>query len=213
VTERVSSGRGGPAADTGSEGEVAGTRGADPLEEARRRALEEPGSPQARLELGRLYRGQEEYALALEQLEVARHISPEDVEVLMELAGTLTAVGRPAEAEKEFRRAQRLAPDQPRIHRELGILLFKRGLYRQAEVELMRAIELDDTSGDAYFYRGEALNQLGRFDDALQMLERAVQYQPNNAKAYYVMGILYDRKYLRQEATTMYRKAREVGAA
>ncbi len=45
------------------------------------------------------------------------------------------------------------------------------------------------------------------------MLERAVQYQPRNAKAYYTMGILYDRKHLRQEATTMYRKAREVGAA
>ncbi|NIP79010.1 MAG: hypothetical protein GWM90_07335, partial [Gemmatimonadetes bacterium] len=44
-------------------------------------------------------------------------------------------------------------------------------------------------------------------------LERAVQYQPGNAKAYYTMGILYDRKHLRQEAATMYRKAREVGAA
>ena len=85
--------------------------------------------------------------------------------------------------------------------------------YRQAEAELKHALELDDQNGDAYFYRGEALNQLSRVDDALEMLERAVQFQPGNARAYYTMGILYDRKHLRQEATTMYRKAREVGAA
>ncbi|HUE77522.1 MAG TPA: tetratricopeptide repeat protein, partial [Longimicrobiales bacterium] len=65
----------------------------------------------------------------------------------------------------------------------------------------------------AYFYRGEALNRLGRVEEAIQMLERSVQHDPSNAKAYHTMGILYDRKHLRQEATTMYRKAREVGGA
>ncbi len=184
----------------------------DRLAEARARAVEEPTNAQTRLELGRLYREHGDVLLALEQLEAARDGAPEDVDVLVALGGALGDAGRFTAAEKEFRRAHRLAPDRSDVHRELGILLFKRGLYRQAEVELKRAIELDD-DGDSYFYRGEALNQLGRLDEALAMMERAVQYQPRNPRAYYLMGILYDRKHLRQEATTMYRKAREVGAA
>ena len=47
-------------------------------------------------------------------------------------------------------------------------------------------------------------------DEAIEMLERAVQLQPGNARAYYTMGLLYDRKNLRQEAQQMFRKSREV---
>ena len=44
------------------------------------------------------------------------------------------------------------------------------------------------------------------------MLQRAVQLQPNNGRAYYIMGLLFDRKNLRQEAQQMFRKAREAPA-
>ena len=185
----------------------------NPIDAARRRAIGNPDDPVARLDLADLYRERGDLLLALEQLESARNTAPENVDVLVRLGTVLGLLGRSTEAEKELRRAQRLDAQRPDVHNQLGLVLFKRGLYRQAEVELQRAIELDDRNADAYFYRGEALNQLGRVDDALEMLERAVQFQPSNAKAYYTMGILYDRKHLRQEATTMYRKAREIGAA
>lgn len=94
------------------------------------------------------------------------------------------------------------------------MLYLRRGLYEHAAEELHRAIELDPEQGaGAYLYRGEALNQLGRVDDALTMLERAVEVEPRNAKAYYTMGILYDRKHMREQAEAMYRKARELRAA
>ncbi|HUG40060.1 MAG TPA: tetratricopeptide repeat protein [Longimicrobiales bacterium] len=190
-----------------------GPGAAESVAEARRRAVENPTDVAARLELARLYREGGDLALAREQLESARGEAPENADVLLDMGITLAAMGRHTEAERELRGAQRLAPDRAAVHVQLGIALFKRGLVREAEAVLKRALELDDQNADAYFYRGEALNQLGHVDDALEMLERAVQYQPRNARAYYTMGILYDRKHLRQEATTMYRKAREVGAA
>lgn len=180
---------------------------------ARRRAVEEPDNVEARIELARLYRDRGDAGLALEQLEAARSEASEDVDLLTELGITLAAMSRLTDAERDLRRAQKLDPGRADIHAHLGLVLFKRGLYRQAEVALKRATELDDRDGEAYFYRGEALNQLGRVDDALAMLERSVQYDPTNAKAYYTMGILYDRKHMREEATTMYRKARELGGA
>ena len=188
-------------------------RGSDPVTDARQRMVQDPSDAAARLDLARLYRDRGDLGLALEQLESARSDDPDQVDVLLQLGITLGALGRQTDAEKELRRAQRLAPERADVSAHLGVVLFKRGLYRQAEAELKHALELDDQNGDAYFYRGEALNQLSRVDDALEMLERAVQFQPGNARAYYTMGILYDRKHLRQEATTMYRKAREVGAA
>jgi tetratricopeptide (TPR) repeat protein len=77
---------------------------------------------------------------------------------------------------------------------------------------LKRAIELDADNGTAYFYRGESLNHLQRVDEAIEMLAHAVRLQPGNGRAYYTMGLLYDRKNLREEAQQMFRKAREVAA-
>ena len=92
----------------------------------------------------------------------------------------------------------------------MGILYFRRGLYQQAEVELLWVCEQDPDHGPAHFYRGEALNRLGRVDESLEMLERAALLQPQNHRAYYTMGILFDRKNLREEAAAMYRKARDL---
>jgi Flp pilus assembly protein TadD len=185
----------------------------DLVTQARNRVAESPDDVEARMELAQLYRERGDVELAIEQLDAALAREADNLDLLVDRGSALAAAGRLMEAERELRRVQRVQPDQGRVHCQLGIILFKRGLYRHAEAELKRAIELDDRNGDAYFYRGEALNQLGQLDDALAMLERAVQYQPKNAKAYYTMGILYDRKHLRQEADTMYRKAWDVGAA
>ena len=88
-----------------------------------------------------------------------------------------------------------------------GILCFRRGLYDQAEAELRWVCEQDPEHGHAHFYLGETLNRLGRMDQALEILERAARLQPHNHRAFYTMGILYDRKNLREEAVAMYRKA------
>jgi tetratricopeptide (TPR) repeat protein len=167
----------------------------------------------SRLAVARHHRERGDLALAIVELEGARRELPDDVDTLIELGTALVAAGRSVEGEKELRRALRLDPDAAEGHHHLGVLLFKRGLYRPAVTALGRALDLDDQNGDTYFYLGEALNQLGDVDRAVEMLERAVQYQPTNARAYFTMGLLYDRKHLRQEATTMYRKARELGAA
>lgn len=172
--------------------------------------LDDPSQASLRFRLGRLYDRLGDHLLALEQLEAARARREDDVDVLVSLGGTLVALGRYDQAEREVRRALRLDPERSDVHANLGILHFKRGLYSQAELELRRATELDPGSAVALFYRGEALNQLGKVDEALEMLQRAVALDRHNAKAFYTMGILYDKKNLRRQAEAMYRKAREV---
>jgi Flp pilus assembly protein TadD len=175
--------------------------------------LREPSNVTARRRLARVFELRGDGLLSVEQLEAARTVQPENLELIVQLANANIALRRFDAAERDLRRALRFQPDHPAVHLALGVISFRRGLYAQAEQELRRALELDAESASAYFYRGEALNQLSRVDEALDMLARATQLQPDNARAYYVMGILYDKKSRSQEAAVMYRKAREVGAA
>lgn len=183
------------------------------LEYWRGRVLGDPADVAARRRLARVLDARGEALLAVEQLEAARSLQPDDEGLIVELTQAQTALKRFDAAERELKRALKLHPESADVHLGLGVISFRRGLYAQAEHELKRALELDPESGSAYFYRGEALNQLSRVDEALDMLERATQRQPANARAYYVMGILYDKKGRPQEAAAMYRKAREVGTA
>ena len=176
-------------------------------------ALREPSNTRARRRLARVFQQRGDELLAIEQLEAARKVEPENLDLIVELANANIAIRRFDPAERDLRRALRFQPDHADVHLALGVISFRRGLYAQAEQELRRALELNAESANAYFYRGEALNQLSRVDEALDMLLRATQLQPDNARAYYVMGILYDKKSRSQEAAAMYRKAREVGNA
>jgi Flp pilus assembly protein TadD len=175
--------------------------------------LRDPSNVAVRQRLARIYEVRGEPLLAMEQLEAARGVQPENVSLVVDLANAQIALRRFDAAERELRRALKFQPDSARVHLGLGVISFRRGLYAQAEQELRRSLELDAESASAYFYRGEALNQLSRVDEAIDMLLRATQLEPDNARAYYVMGILYDKKGRPQEAAAMYRKAREVGSA
>lgn len=175
--------------------------------------LREPSNVVARRRLARVFQLRGDSLLAIEQLEAARTVQPENLDLIVELANANIALRRFDAAERDLRRALRFQPDHAEVHLALGVISFRRGLYAQAEQELRRSLELNADSANAYFYRGEALNKLSRVDEALDMLLRATQLQPDNARAYYVMGILYDKKSRSQEAAAMYRKAREVSPA
>ena len=173
---------------------------------------ENPANIKARNNLGVLYDEMGSHELALEQLEAARELDPENQEILTNLGAVLGAMGQYDEAERELRRALRLDPENVDIHANLGILHFRRGLYGEAEAALEWVCERDPDHGPSFSYRGEALNRLGRVEEAVEVLKRAVELQPTNAKAYYTLGILFDKKRLPEEAAALYRKARELSS-
>lgn len=169
-----------------------------------------PSHPKARNNLGVLYDEMGHHELALEHLEAARNLDPNNVEILTNLGSVLAALRRFEEAEGELRKAQRLEPESVAVRAGLGVLAYRRGLYARAEAELGWVCEQDSEHGPAHYYRGEALLRLGRVDEAMETMGRALELQPGNARAFYAMGILYDKKNLSEEAAVMYRKAREL---
>ena len=173
-------------------------------------AEREPQSLKARHNLGVLYDELGHHDLAIEQFEASRLLEPDNVDVLVNLGSAIGSLGRFDEAEGVLLRAQKLSPDAVPVRAALGVLSFRRGLYQQAEVELKWVCEHAPDHGPAHFYRGEALNRLGRVDLALEVLELASRIQPKNHRIWYTMGIVCDRKNMREEAAAMYRKAREL---
>jgi len=172
----------------------------------------DPAHIRARNNLGVLLDQGGGHEAAVEHFRAALEREPDNPEVLSNIGAALGGLGRFGEAERFLRKAVRLEPNRVDVRANLGILHFRRGLYAQAEAELSWVCNEDPKHGPAHVYRGEALNRLGRADEALDVLERASHLQPRNPRVFQLMGILYDRKYLSEEASIMYRRARELSS-
>jgi tetratricopeptide (TPR) repeat protein len=91
-----------------------------------------------------------------------------------------------------------------------AVTLLRRGLWSDAALELQRAIAVDASRSDAWCHLGEALNHIDDLSGALAAYTRATELQPANAKAFHGQGIVLDRLNRPEDATRMYRRAREV---
>ena len=150
------------------------------------------------------------HEMAIDEFLAATALDPDNIEALAHLAAAYGALGRFREADVAINRALGLDPVNIDARVGAAILTFRRGLYPEAEVQLKGICERNPAHGPAHFYRGEALNRLGRVDEALETMERTIQLQPRNWRAYHTLGMLFDRKKDREQASEMYRQAREL---
>ena len=150
------------------------------------------------------------HELAIEEFLAAQKLDADNVEVLSHLAATYGALGRFAKADRAIDSAIRIDPLNVQARVCEAILSFRKGLYAEAEIQLKEVCDRNPSHGPAHFYRGEALNRLGRVDEALKAMERTIQLQPRNWRAYHTLGMLFDRKEDREQASEMYRQAREL---
>src|SRR5262249_14363979 len=142
---------------------------------------ENPGSADARAELGRALSRAGAYDRALPELEAAAQLSPKSADVLLDYGRALESLGRLDEAEAAYRRAVKLAPNLPRGHYALGRLLLRQGRKAEGDAELAthrklyeRGLKLvseaDARKGEialgwAEIHQGKAEAALVRFSD------------------------------------------------
>lgn len=167
----------------------------------------------ARRELAALLEASGDPEQALEHLDAAVSIAPDD-------AGLLTARGTVhgrlkhyPEAEADLRRALKLVPDSAPTHQQLGLVLWRKGVAAEAAAVFRRAIALQPATASSHYYLGEALSQLNELPAALQALEQAAQLAPHEARAFQLAGRVLDRMKRPEEAREMYRRAREARPA
>lgn len=135
--------------------------------------------------------------------------------LLMRRVRILARLRRFDEAEEPLRTLRLVEPHAPEVRLAAGMLWFRKGLYAEAERDL-RAISFRDEVEDgvrreAEYYLAESLNRMSRLDEAVELLHTSVKRFPQS-RAFQLLGRLYDRRGAPEEASIMYRIAREMGS-
>lgn len=175
----------------------------------RKLVADRPELVEPRVELASLLAGAGELEAAVEELGATLDIASSPAPILV-LRGSLHAqMGRPREAEGDFREAIRRDVKHWPAYRYLGVTRLRLGAAGDA-IELLReALTLAPQDPEAMLYLGEALLTQGELEEADRFLTQAVAAAPADPRGYKLLGRLFDRRGLTDEAMAMHKKARE----
>lgn len=142
-----------------------------------------------------LYRGTESFLRgypleAVNALERARDVNPQDPQIRLELSRAYRALGRKREA-IQMAEAGKLGFSSPALYRLLGSLHYDLGEYREAEREYQEGIATFPGSARLRALYGALLARLGRYQESLSELERARSLNPRYPDTYHYLGHLY----------------------
>jgi tetratricopeptide (TPR) repeat protein len=148
----------------------------------------------------------------LAQLDGAIAAQPESVQLLVDRAKQLGAMGRYSAARADLEHALLLDPANLAVRTALGIVLLRKGLWGDAVPHLREVVAEESWSPTAWFYLGDALNHIDDLDGALAAFVRAAELDPRHAKALHAQGMVLDRLHRPEEAALLYRRSREAAA-
>jgi tetratricopeptide (TPR) repeat protein len=133
----------------------------------------------------------------------AVRINPMYMEARLNLALALSLLGRPGDAEAEYRTALESRPEGKQIvlaHSGLGAALAAQHRTREALPELELAVRLKPESADGHYNLGTALAELGRTQEAASELATSVRIEPGDAEAHYRLAVALAAQDKRGEA-------------
>src|SRR5439155_20057166 len=118
---------------------------------------------------------------------------PDSIEILNDLAITLSREGKLADAVPLYRRALKIRPGDPSSTRNLAIAYFKQQNYAEALRLLESLVGGESTDFQVLDLAGLCLFGLDRYPEAAGYLERATRVQPADLPALYILGQAYLR--------------------
>ncbi len=120
-------------------------------------------------------------------------IDPIYLEARLDLALALSLLGKPADAEAEYRRALDLQPEGNQIylaHSGLGAALAAQHRTEEALPELELAVRLKPESAEAHYNLATAFAALGRNPEAASEFAAVVRLDPGDAEAHYRLAVM-----------------------
>lgn len=186
------------------------------LEEALQRfseaASEDPSNPQPHFFSAIAYQRLRDFPRALEAIERALSLAPDEVGVYLRKGMILEEMGRFAEARQTYMAAietpegksgeetediqrvrERIRNLTVREHFTRSRELYNERKYEAAVEELQIVLDLDPKNHVAYFALGMAFREMEKFKEAVDAFQKAVEIAPSYAEAYVQMGLIQVR--------------------
>ena len=141
-----------------------------------------PNFAAAHLHLGLAMRAARD-ANALTELEKAHELAPQNEQVTMELAKTLTLAGKDDQAIPLLQHSLELAPKSGALAYQLGIAYQNTGRAKEAIPLLRKAAAVGPSNSEVLTNLGLALCQAQQAKDAVPVLQKAIVLAPKNLSA------------------------------
>lgn len=129
--------------------------------------------------------------IAVRELQQARQLEPDNIDVLVQLAMIQAEQGDFAAAEQTLQEALDIDGDEPLVHREMGALKLDNGQFHQAIVHLKRALAAWPDDLDTMLDVAAAYIQAGFYQQAETQLKSALALEPRCLHALYNLAAIY----------------------
>ena len=151
-----------------------------------------PAAPQGLSNLGQALHALKRSKEALDYIDQARALAPNDVNILYQHANVLLSLDRPGEALAEFQAVLAQIPQHLPQHVEArincGLAQAACGFSEQALADFDAALALAPGHPGASYNRGVALIKLGRYEDAVAANDAALAVEPGHLTAWLNRG-------------------------
>ncbi len=144
---------------------------------------------------------------AIPLLEKALGVTPDDQNLLLQLAKAYGATEQYERACQCLEDILETSPDSARALRALGFIYSRQQNHERAIEYLERALELDPDHAQARYRLGAAYDHRKRYDQAVESFKKAIALDPRLAKAYQAMGFTYESMGDRESAVECFKKA------
>lgn len=121
----------------------------------------------------------------------AINLSPDDPELLLNLAHSLKEQQKPGEAIEWYRRGLALAPQNTKAHYELGRSLHLCEKFAEAIPCYQKCLELGARDAKAAYHLGNACKSLKRLNEAVEAYLKSLEWDPDYTAAMYQLGNAY----------------------
>jgi Flp pilus assembly protein TadD len=144
---------------------------------------------------------------ALDAIQTAVELSPQDATAQNNLGITYQELGKLDEAEASYKQAIALKPDFAEAYNNLGVTLKALGKLDEAEASYKQAIALKTDYAEAYNNLGITFQELGKLDEAEASYKQAIALKPDYTKAHFNLGITLQELGKFNEAEASYKQA------
>lgn len=120
---------------------------------------------------------------AVQVLQQALQIKPDDAESLRLIINLLVAQGKEKEAQEYMARLPQGETVDPATLLNIGIKLYNEGKMPEALAEFQKVVSENPTLPDAYYYRGLAYLASGKTAEAKADFQKLLELDPNHANA------------------------------